>query len=99
MFNPKDTLRIGDKFQRGNAVEFVFNGITVEAYEGESIATALLAANIVSTKFSVGGYPRGPVCFMGSCQECVVRINARKMLACQTKVAHGLVVEFDGPKI
>jgi succinate dehydrogenase/fumarate reductase-like Fe-S protein len=94
----KGSLRIGDKFQRGKAVEFVFNGITVGAYEGESIATALLAANILSTKLSVDGHPRGPVCLMGSCQECAVRIAGRKMLACQTKVAHGLEVEIDGLK-
>ena len=91
-----DTLRIEGKFQRGKVVEFIFNGINIKAYEGESIATALLAANILSTKLSVDGYPRGPVCLMGSCQECAVRIGGRKILACQTKVAQGLEVETDG---
>jgi predicted molibdopterin-dependent oxidoreductase YjgC len=92
------TLRIEGKFQRGKDVEFIFNGITVKAYEGETIATALLAADILSTKHSVNGYPRGPVCLMGSCQECAVRIRGRKILACQTKVAQGLEVETDGLK-
>ena len=98
MIDPKDTLRIRGKFHRGKAVEFVFNGITIKAYEGESVATALLAANILSTKLSVDGYPRGPVCFMGSCQECVVLIGASKRLACQTTVTQGLEVTTDGQK-
>jgi succinate dehydrogenase/fumarate reductase-like Fe-S protein len=98
LLETKDTLRIRDKFQRGKAVEFVFNGITVKAFEGETIATALLGANILSTKLSIDGYPRGPVCLMGSCQECAVRIGGRKMLACLTKVAQSLEVEIDGLK-
>jgi succinate dehydrogenase/fumarate reductase-like Fe-S protein len=91
-------LRIGNKYKRGKAVEFVFNGINVKAYEGETIAVALLAANILSTKLSVRGYPRGPVCLMGSCQECAVRIGGRKVLACQTKVEQSLEVKIDGLK-
>tara|TARA_B110000046_G_C12942029_1_gene376224 strand:- start:562 stop:861 length:300 start_codon:yes stop_codon:yes gene_type:complete len=94
----KTDLRIRGKFQRGKPVEFTFDGITVNAFEGESIATALLAADIVSTKLSVDGYPRGPVCHMGSCQECAVRIGGRKTLACKTKVSQGLQVEIDGLK-
>ena len=89
-------LRINDKFKRGNPVEFTFNGIPVNAFEGESIATALLAMGISSTKVSVKGALRGPVCLMGSCQECAVRIDGRKVLACQTKVRQGLKVEIDG---
>jgi len=32
-------------------------------------------------------------CLMGSCQECLVMINGRRVLACRTPVARGLVVE------
>ena len=92
-------LRILDKYQRGKIVEFIFNGITVKAYEGETIAVALFASNILSTKLSVRGYPRGPVCLMGSCQECAVRVGGRKVLACQTKVAQSLEVKIDGLKV
>ena len=99
LLDTKGKLRIGDKYQRGKAVEFIFNGITVEAYEGETIAVALLAANILSTKLSVDGFPRGAVCLMGSCQECAVRIGERKVLACQTKVEQSLEVKIDGLKI
>lgn len=96
MFKAIPELRIGDKFRRGNRVEFVFNGITINAFEGEYIMTALLAAGILSTKLSITGQKRGPFCFMGSCQECAVRVEGYKFLACQTKVKEGLIVETDG---
>ena len=88
-------LRIGTKFNRGNAVKFKFNGAIIEAYEGESVATALIAADVRATRFSPEGHARGPVCLMGSCQECAVVIDGRKVLACKTKVVQDLEIESD----
>ena len=98
MCKPNINLRIKQNFQRGISIKFIFNKTIINAFEGETIATALLANGIPSTKFSVGGQPRGPVCLMGSCQECAVRIDGRKVLACQTRVVPGLEVEIDGKK-
>ncbi|MDG1317561.1 MAG: (2Fe-2S)-binding protein [Paracoccaceae bacterium] len=98
MFRPEPDLRIKDKFERGNEVKFVFNGITINAFEGEYVLTALRASGILFTKLSITGQKRGPICFMGSCQECIVRLEGRTSLACQTKVAEGLIIETDGLK-
>lgn len=88
-------LRIGTKFNRANAVTFKFNGEFIEAYEGESVATALIAADVRATRLSPAGHARGPFCLMGSCQECAVVIDGHKVLACKTKVAEGLDITSD----
>jgi hypothetical protein len=83
-------LRIQGKFRRGPAVTFKFDGKIIDAYQGESVVVALLASGIVTTRQSPKGFTRGPLCLMGSCQECAILVSGRKILACQTKVAQGL---------
>lgn len=95
MHKDESGLRIGTKFNRGNAVQFKFNGAIIQAYEGESVATALIAADVRATRFSPEGHARGPVCLIGSCQECAVFIDGRKVLACKTKVIQDLDVVSD----
>lgn len=75
-------------------VEFAFNGQAVRAPAGESVAAALFAAGIKTLRRSPRTQaPRGMFCLMGSCQECLVMIDGRRVLACRTAVAPGLVVE------
>jgi len=76
------------------SVEFAFDGQSVLAPAGESVAAALFAAGIKTLRRSPREQgPRGMFCLMGSCQECLVMINGRRVLACRTPVARGLVVE------
>ena len=89
------TVRINGKFRRGSRIEFVFDGQTVEGFEGETVAAALIASGLRATRSSPTGAPRGPFCLMGSCQECAVRIDGRKELACMTDVTEGLIVQSD----
>ena len=85
-------LRI-DSGDRGPTVEFFFDGNTVRAYAGESVACALFAAGIRSLRRSPRtGSGRGMFCLMGSCQECVVVADGRRLLACQEPVRAGLDV-------
>ncbi len=64
------------------------------AYAGETVATALLSADFQELRTSPRkGDARGPFCFMGSCQECLVQIDGRPRLACQTRVSEGLSIE------
>ncbi|HKT79779.1 MAG TPA: (2Fe-2S)-binding protein [Vicinamibacterales bacterium] len=85
-------LRIGGA-SRGRRVGFLFDGRPVSAYEGESIAGALACAGIRTLRTSPrSGAPRGMFCMMGSCQECVVRIDGRIALSCQEPVREGLDV-------
>lgn len=78
---------------RGAAIEFRFDGRTVAAYEGESVACALFAAGIRTLRRSPRTeMARGMFCLMGSCQECVVWADGRRVPACQEPARAGLDV-------
>jgi sarcosine oxidase subunit alpha len=91
-----ENRRIAAAYRRGRPLRFRFNGTEIEAFEGESIAAALIASGVYATRRSPTGHLRGPFCFMGSCRECAVRIDGRKILACATPAADGLDVRSDG---
>lgn len=69
------------------------NGQVVVVVQGTTVAAALALAAMPVTRTSVSGQPRTPVCGMGICQECRVRINGRVRLGCQTPCAPGMQVE------
>ncbi|CAD5248946.1 Sarcosine oxidase subunit alpha [Bosea sp. 62] len=85
-------LRIGSTWAR--TVSFRFDGETLTAPEGETLAAALYAQGRRTLRISRDdGGPRGAFCFMGVCQECVVSIDGKVTEACRTPVHEGLVVE------
>jgi D-hydroxyproline dehydrogenase subunit alpha len=62
--------------ERGEAFTFRFDGREITAHPGESIGAALLAAGIRgvrSTRFA--GAPRGLLCGIGSCFDCLVTVD------------------------
>ena len=89
---PEAALRI-DAHTRGAAIEFRFDGRAVFAYDGESVACALFAAGVRTLRNSPRtGTARGMFCLMGSCQECVVWADGRRVPACQEPARAGLDV-------
>ena len=48
-----------------------------------------------TTRISVTGEARAPLCGMGVCHECRVRIQGRIRLACQTVCAEGTAINTD----
>lgn len=79
---------------RGAAIEFRFDGRTIAACEGESVACALFAAGVRTLRTSPRtGAARGMFCMMGSCQECVVTIDGERLAACQVPARAGLDVK------
>ncbi|NTF63613.1 (2Fe-2S)-binding protein [Agrobacterium rhizogenes] len=79
--------------RRGTPVHFTFDGNPVDAYAGESVAAALLAAGYRTLRESLNEHaPRGAFCWMGLCQECTVEVNGVRMPACRTECADGLIV-------
>ncbi len=70
------------------------NGIAIQVAPGTTVAAAMALASMPVTRISVSGQRRTPVCGMGICQECRVRINGRVCLACQTLCATGMQVEI-----
>ncbi len=86
--------RIDRGVVRSDEIVMLVDHRPLRAFAGETVATALLAAGISEFRASPrSGEPRGPFCYMGSCQECLVRIDGRRCLACQTSVAEGMQVE------
>ncbi len=71
------------------------NGQPVDVPEGASVAAAV-AHRTVSFRRSAGGAQRAPLCGMGVCFECRVRIDGISQLrACMTPAAHGMRVDTD----
>ena len=71
-----------------NRVDITINGETYSAYEGDTVLAALVASGHKSLRHSRKiGEPRGPLCGMGVCYECLVTINNQpNQRACMTEV-------------
>ena len=86
--------RIDDGVERGAALHFQFEGKQIPAYQGETVAAALLAAGIRGLRRAEGG-PRGLFCGMGICFDCLVTVNGKSNLrACVTFAQPGDKVEI-----
>jgi len=93
---PDSGLRLNDPAIRPNApaVEISFDGETVTAYEGESLAAALVAAGWIVQRTTSKGQPRGVFCGMGVCHDCLVTVDGQaSRRACMTKVRAAMRVE------
>lgn len=75
-------------------LSFEFEGRTLAAEKGESVALALLASGIESCRDSVvEGRHRGPYCLMGACFECLVVIDGvPSSQGCQVEVQEGMKI-------
>jgi predicted molibdopterin-dependent oxidoreductase YjgC len=76
-------------------VQIVLNGTPLQVPAGTSVAAALAQQAPGTTRTSVTGEARAPLCGMGVCHECRVRIHGRTRLACQTACAEGMLVYTD----
>jgi len=83
------------KVQRGNPIQITVNGNLIDAYEGETVAVALLAVGISPFRLSPKNKePRSLYCGMGICYECLVTINGiHAIRACITLVESGMNIE------
>jgi glycine/D-amino acid oxidase-like deaminating enzyme len=82
----------------GQPISFQFDGQSIAALEGETIAAALSAAGIIIFRHTRSGAPRGVHCGVGACWDCVVTVNGRLgQRACKTLAADGLTVSSGFP--
>ena len=81
--------------ERGRALGILVDGAEVRAYEGESIAGALVASGRRFTRWTARtGEPRGYFCGMGVCQDCLVTVDGLpNVRACVMPVRDGMRVE------
>jgi sarcosine oxidase subunit alpha len=92
-------LRIQDhphlSIERGGAVTFRFNGKSVSAHTGETVAAALFAdgLRIFSRSFKYHR-PRSLFCLSGHCSNCLMRVNGiPNVRICRMPVRAGMKVE------
>jgi predicted molibdopterin-dependent oxidoreductase YjgC len=80
----------------GDRAEIVihFDGEPVTAVEGDTVASALLAAgHRVFRTMPKTDDPRGGFCFVGRCADCLMIIDGvPSVRACMTPVAEGMTV-------
>ena len=90
------SARIGGADDRVE-ITFNFKGSPVGARLGDTIAMALWAnSERVLRHSSRDGAPRGVLCNMGICYECLVTVDGDVQRACTTVVREGMVVERGG---
>ena len=74
-------------------VSFTFDGKTIAALQGQSVAAALIAAGERVLRIDEFGNPKGVVCGIGFCWECRCSIDGTvDTRACMTPVSEGMVV-------
>jgi len=95
----KDNLRIMKHplipIERGDPINFYFNGSPIAAYTGETVAAALYAAGlrIFSRSFKYHR-PRGLFCMAGHCSNCLMRVDGvPNVRTCIEPVRSGMKVE------
>lgn len=84
-----------NRINRSKAIRFTFDGKSIQAFEGDTIGSALLANdhNILSRSFKYHR-PRGLFCMTGSCPNCLVEVDqVPNVRACVTLCREGMVVK------
>lgn len=77
-------------------VSLLIEGRTVQAHAGEMLATVLLRAGMDTFRETpVSGSPRGPLCLMGVCFDCLVEVDGQpNVQACMTPAQAGMTVRL-----
>ena len=88
-------LRMTEVGARGRALSITVDGQDLVAYEGESLAAALIASGRRLTRWTARtAEPRGYFCGMGVCQDCLVTADGSpNVRACMLPVRDGLRIE------
>lgn len=91
------STRITQGVARPAPISILINDKPVEAYEGESVLTALIAANVLLMSRDSFGRVRTPFCNMGVCFDCMIEVQdaagvSSRVRACLTPVRAGLRV-------
>lgn len=91
------SLRAHELLQRGSSIEIEVDGDPVQAFEGETIAAALIASGSRVLRYTASGRPRGIFCGMGACFDCVVEVDGDPSVrSCVTPVRAGMRVRTPG---
>ena len=73
------------------------NGRPLDVHRGTLVAVAVYLAGETSFRRSVTGELRAPLCGMGVCHECRVRVDGvAHVKSCQVLCDDGMQIETDG---
>ena len=88
------SIRLTGNIERGPAIRLEVDGQAIPAYEGETVAAALLASGRrVFRHAAPDDAPRGIFCGIGMCFECLVTVDGTHIVrACVTPVRDGMQV-------
>ncbi|MDK1081308.1 MAG: 2Fe-2S iron-sulfur cluster-binding protein [Anaerolineae bacterium] len=89
------TPQPGEVLDRSKTIEFEFDGKSIQAHPGDTIGSALAAADVqvLSRSFKYHR-PRGLMCCAGNCPNCLVQIgNESNVRACVRQVVDGMEVK------
>ena len=83
---------------RGKPVTILYRGRQVDAFEGDTVASALLASGVDTFSRSFKYHRRrAPACLSGQCSRCTMSVDGRMHVkTCQTPVREGMSVEPQG---
>ena len=72
---------------KAKKINFYFENKKLEAYEGETISSALIRNGYKKFRIDKEGNDRGVYCNMGVCNECILNVNGNPSIkSCSTKV-------------
>ncbi len=88
-----DDLRI-NSVERKKQVFISVNGKRIAAYEGETLISVLIASGIKKMrKSSVLNEPRGGLCGMGVCYDCLITLDGvPNVRACMSYIKSGMEI-------
>jgi predicted molibdopterin-dependent oxidoreductase YjgC len=80
---------------RKKEVNIIVNGKEITAFEGEMIASALMASGIRTFRYSLRKHePRGIFCAIGRCTDCIMEVNSHpNVRTCITPVEDGMIIK------
>ena len=79
----------------GVEVEITVDGKPIQAFEGEPLAAAMIAAGIQMFRYTTKTHlPRGIFCAIGRCTDCMMIVDGiPNTRTCVTPVKNGMVVQ------
>ena len=87
--------RVGEGVARGAPFRLIVDGEAIQAYPGETVATALLAAGRRTARRTAHRKaPRGVFCAIGVCHDCRMIVDGEaNVRTCLLPARAGMVVE------
>jgi len=83
----------GHGLERGRLISITVDGVPLDGYEGETVATAIMATGDLALRRTEAGSERGYFCGMGVCFECVMTVDGvPNTRTCVTWVRDGMTV-------